>query len=309
MKAVAISDFNTEPTVVEVPSVQPGEGQLLVDVSSSSVNGMDSLTWTGAIKGMMPYEMPITLGRDFAGTVAALGPGVAGYSVGDAVFGVLLSMPLHGGTFAEQTIVPAMTVAKLPAGLDPAVAGALGLAGTAAKVAVDALAPAAGDTVLIAGATGGVGAIAIQLAKARGATVVATATPDEETAFVRGLGADETVDYRDDLVGAVRQLYPDGVSAVLHAAGDGIALADLVVPGGRYASTLGIGPGALAGRDVQATAVMAIPLTNILDELAAAVTSGQVRVPISRTYPLVQVGQAMKDFITGSQGKIAIAVR
>ena len=96
---------------------------------------------------------------------------------------------------------------------------------------------------------------------------------------------------------------------MLHAAGDGIALADMVVSGGRFASTLGVGPEQLAGRDVQATIVMAVPNPQVLGELAAAVAEGSLKVPISKTYGLDQIGQALKDFGSGSLGKISVAVR
>jgi NADPH:quinone reductase-like Zn-dependent oxidoreductase len=309
MKTISIAEFNADPIARDVPTPVPADGEVLVDVEFASVNGMDAMTWAGYIEGMMPYELPITLGRDFSGTVSALGAGVEGLAVGDPVFGMLMSMPLHAGTFAESITVPIWGLTKRPSGLDTKSTGALGLAGTAAKTAVDALAPTAGQTVLVVGATGGVGAIAIQLAKAQGATVIATAATPEEVAFVRGLGADETVDYRGDLAAAVRALYPDGVDAVLHAAGDGVALADVVAPGGRFASTLGVGPDQLAGRDINATVVMAIPSSDTLTALAAAVADGTLRVPIGNTYPLDQVSQALKDFTSGTVGKIAVAVR
>jgi NADPH:quinone reductase-like Zn-dependent oxidoreductase len=309
MKTISIAEFNADPIARDVPIPVPADGEVLVDVEFASVNGMDAMTWAGYIEGMMPYELPITLGRDFSGTVSALGAGVEGLAVGDPVFGMLMSMPLHAGTFAESITVPTWGLTKRPSGLDTKSAGALGLAGTAAKTAVDALAPTAGQTVLVVGATGGVGAIAIQLAKAKGATVIATAVTPEEVAFVRGLGADETVDYRGDLAAAVRALYPDGVDAVLHAAGDGVALAEVVAPGGRFASTLGVGPDQFGGRDINATVVMAIPSSDTLAALAAAVADGTLRVPIGNTYPLDQVSQALKDFTSGTVGKIAVAVR
>jgi NADPH2:quinone reductase len=309
MKKVSISEFNADPIVQDVATPMPADGEVLVDVEFASVNGMDAMTWAGYIEGMMPYEMPITLGRDFSGTVSALGAGVDGLAVGDPVFGMLMSMPLHDGTFAESAAVPAWGLVKRPDGLDAKSAGALALAGTAAKTAIDALALTAGQTVLIAGATGGVGAIAIQLAKSIGATVIATAATPDEAAFVRDLGADETVDYRGDLAAAVSALYPDGVDAVLHAAGDGVALADLVAPGGRFASTLGVGPDQLADRDIEATVVMAMPNSETLDALATAAANGTLRVPIGNTYPLDQVAQALKDFTSGTVGKIAVAVR
>jgi NADPH:quinone reductase len=309
MKAVAITEFNATLDATEVTAPTPSDGEVLIDVAFSSINGMDAMTWAGHIEGMMPYEMPITLGRDFSGTVAALGKGVSEFEVGDEVFGLLLNMPLRDGTFAEQVSVPAWGMVKRPNGIDAQAAGALALAGTAAKTGIDALALSSGDTVLICGATGGVGAIAIQLAKSAGASVIATAATADEVAFVRDLGADETVDYYKDVVGEVKALHANGVDAVLHAAGDGIALADMVVSGGRFASTLGVGPEQLAGRDVQATIVMAVPNPQVLGELAAAVAEGSLKVPISKTYGLDQIGQALKDFGSGSLGKISVAVR
>ena len=303
MKAVSISEFNADPIARDVATPVPADGEF------ASINGMDAMTWAGMIEGVMPYELPITLGRDVSGVVAALGAGVAGLAVGDPVFGMLLTMPLRDGTFAESVAVPFWGLTKRPDGLDAKSAGALALAGTAAKTAIDALALAEGQTVLIAGATGGVGGLAIQLAKSRGATVIATAATPEETAFVRDLGADETVDYRADLAAAVSALHPDGVDAVLHAAGDGVALAGLVAPGGRFASTLGVGPDQLARRDIESTVVMAIPNSETLDALAAAFADGSLRVPISQTYTLDQISQALKDFTSGTMGKIAVAVR
>ena len=265
---------------------------------------MDAMTWAGYIEGMMPYEMPITLGRDFSGTVVALCAGVTGFEVGEAVFGLLMKMAPHHGTFAEQSVVPVWGVAKQPNGIAAQAAGALALAATAAETAIDALAPQAGDTVPISGATGGIGAIAVHLAKSTGATVIATAATPDEAAFIRDLGAD----YRKDLVKEVRVLHPNGADAVLHAAGDGIALADLLRPGGRFASTLGIGPDQLGDRDVAATVVLAVANPQLLGELADTV-DGSVRVPISATYGLDHVAPAFKDFGSGSLGKISVAVR
>jgi NADPH:quinone reductase-like Zn-dependent oxidoreductase len=308
MKAIAINAFNAAPGLVDVPDPQPGDGEVLVNVEYASLNGMDLMTWLGYIQGAMPYEFPITLGRDFSGTVAALGAGVAGLKAGDPVFGLLLAMPLHDGTFAPQAKVPAMSVGKRPAGLDAKTAGALGLAGAAAKLAIDAVAPARGETVLVSGATGGVGALALQMAKARGARVIATAAP-AQASFVAKLGADETVDYTKDLAAAVKSSHPNGVDIVLHLAGDAAVLANLLKSGGRMASTLGVNSDQLERKDVTATPVMTIPSPELFEALAADVASGKLKVPITKTYSLDQVAQALNDFGAGTLGKFAIAVR
>jgi NADPH2:quinone reductase len=169
---------------------------------------------------MMEHRFPVVLGKDFAGTVAAVGPGIDGFAVDDTVFGVMMKPELGDGCFGERVAAPAAFAAKIPGGLDTATAGALGLAGTAAHDAVEAVEPQHGETVLVSGATGGVGIIAVQLLKARGAHVVATASTDQQIAFVKEHGADDIVDYRGDVAAAVREKRPDGVDAVLHFAGD-----------------------------------------------------------------------------------------
>jgi NADPH:quinone reductase-like Zn-dependent oxidoreductase len=201
-----------------------------------------------------------------------------------------------------------MFAAKIPDGLAVASAGVLGLAGATALAAIDAIDPQPGDTVLISGATGGVGSFAVQLAKARGATVIATARP-EAAAYVTGLGADETVDYAADASAAVRAQHPDGIDAIVHTAGDGVQLATLLKPGGRIASTIGLTAEQVGGTSVQVAPVMAMPTTDILDRLATAVVKGDLTVPIHRTYQLQDAGRALQDFTAGKLGKLAIAVR
>jgi NADPH:quinone reductase-like Zn-dependent oxidoreductase len=309
MKAIAIDDFATDPTVHDLADPTPGSGELLIRVAASSVNGMDLGVASGMVKGMMNYELPIVLGRDYAGTVELVGPGVSGFEVGDAVFGVFMKMTLGAfGTFCELVAAPAMFAAKIPDGLAVETAGVLGLAGATALAAIDAIDPKPGETVLISGATGGVGSFALQLAKARGATVVATATP-EHADYVRNLGADETVDYTADLNAAVRAQHPDGIDAIVHAAGDGAQLAGLLKPAGRIASTIGLTAEQVDGTDVQVTTIMGMPTTDILDRLATAVVKGDLTVPVDRTYELQDAGQALQDFTAGKRGKLAITVR
>ena len=308
MRAIAVDDFGATPALRELPEPEPGPGEVLVRVQASSINGFDLAVAGGRLKGLMEHRFPVVLGKDFAGTVEAVGEGVTGFTAGQQVFGVVMKPELGDGAFGQYVAVGEGFVTRIPAGLDLAVAGALGLTGTAAVTSVDAVNPAAGETVLVAGATGGVGAHAVQLAAARGAEVVATARPGEEAELVRALGAAHTVDYTGDVPAAVRSLRPDGVHAVVHLAGDGLQLAELLVPGGRIASTLGLGPDQLADRDVTATAVMAAPRAAILDRLAADVVAGRLRVPVTRTYGLAEVPQALGDFAAGALGKFAVAI-
>jgi NADPH:quinone reductase-like Zn-dependent oxidoreductase len=305
MKAVVISEQGAKPEVTEVPTPQPGAGEVLVKVQASSVNGFDLSVAAGHVVGMMEHRFPVVLGKDFAGTVEAVGDGVTRFQPGDRVFGVVTKAYLGDGGFGEYVTVPEeIGIAKLPEGVDVTAAGAVGLAGTAAVDALDAATPQRGETVLISGATGGVGAIAIQYAAAAGARVIATAKPGEEAEFVRALGAHEVVDHTGDLSAQVREVSPAGVDVIVHLAGDGATLAALLTEKGRIASTIGYGP----DQHPAAIFIMANPAPATLDRLAADLAAGRVTVPVERTYPLADVPAAFGDFAGGTRGKIAIVI-
>jgi len=309
MKAIATTDFGAPATLVEIPAPEPAEGEILVRVASSSINGFDLSVASGRLKRMVEHRFPVVLGKDFAGTVEAVGGGVDGFAEGDTVFGVLMKPELGDGCFAERITTPAAFAAKVADGLDAAAAGALGLAGTAAHDAVEAVEPKHGETVLVSGATGGVGIIAVQLLKASGAHVIATASTDDEIAFVREHGADDVVDYHGDVAAAVRREHPGGVEAVLHFAGDGAVLVALLTPGGRIASTLGLTPEQLGRDDVILAPIMASPATATLAKLADAAATGIIHVPIMRTYGLEDVPRGLADFAAGTLGKLAVRIR
>lgn len=310
MRAIAFSDFGVAPEVHELPVPEPGPGEVLVRVNHSSVNGFDVAVAAGMVKEIMEHRFPVVLGKDYAGIVEAVGEGVASVKEGDEVFGVLMRDYIGDGTFAEFVVIPEeIGLAKVPGGLDLPTAGALGLTGTAAHATIEAVSPSSGETVLISGATGGVGSKAIQFAVARGAEVIATAKPAEEAEFVKGLGAHHTVDYTAGMADQVRGIKSDGVHAAIHLAGDGFELVDLVSDGGRFASTLGLGPDQLSGKNVQATSIMAMPTADVLLQLAAEVEAGRLQVPVKHTYTLEEVPQAINDFARGSLGKFAIEIR
>ncbi|WP_370666202.1 NADP-dependent oxidoreductase [Streptomyces sp. IBSBF 2507] len=295
--------------MAEAETPRPEAGEVLVKVAVSSVNGFDLSVLGGHLQGMMEHRFPLVVGMDFAGTVEALGEGVDGFAVGDAVFGVAMKPYLGGGALAEYVAVNAgYGVTHVPEGLDVKDAGALGLAGTAALNSVDAVSPDKGETVLISGATGGVGALAVQLAAARGARVIATARPGEEADFVRSLTEADVavVDFTGDLVAQVRALAPGGVDAVLHLAGDGTALAGLLRPGGRLASTLGLTQDAVEGVDVTVHSIMADPNPGTLSALADQAATGALRIPVNATFPLERAAEAFDAFRAGTFGKITV---
>jgi NADPH:quinone reductase-like Zn-dependent oxidoreductase len=307
MKAIAIGDFGAPPSLHDLPVPEPGEGEVLVRVEASSVNGIDVAVAGGYRKGTAEPRFPVVLGRDFAGTVEAAGAGVQSLVPGDAVFGVVTTTVPGNGAFGEYTNAPEAYTARVPAGLDLATAGALGLAGTAALAAIDAVAPLAGERLLISGATAGVGMFAAQLAKAYGAYVITTQRPGDDDAHLCGPGARDPAGFTGDVPMVVIALRRGGMHAVVHLAGDGLELADLLMPGSRVASPLSL-PDDQLGRAVQATPVRALPSTQILGRLAADVVDGQLTVPVQRTYALADVPRALADFEAGTRGKLAISV-
>ncbi|MDQ0578758.1 NADP-dependent oxidoreductase [Streptomyces rishiriensis] len=309
MRAVALNEVPSAPTVTEVATPRPEAGELLVKVAVSSVNGFDLSVTSGRLQGMMEHRFPLVVGMDFAGTVEALGEGVDGIAVGDAVFGVAMKPYLGSGALAEYLTVSAgYGVAPIPAGLDIKDAGALGLAGTAALNSVAAAAPEKGETVLVSGATGGVGALAVQLAAARGARVIATARPGREADFVAGLSDAHiaVVDHTADLDAQVRALAPEGVDVVLHLAGDAGQLAGLLREGGRIASTLGLTQEAVGTGGVIVHPIMADPNPRTLATLADRVAAGELRVPVTATFSLQEAPEAFDAFRAGTLGKISV---
>jgi len=295
--------------MTEVETPVPGATDIRIRVSGSSLNGFDTALVRGFFNGILPHRFPVVLGRDFAGTVDAVGADVTTFATGQSVFGVVLTFPLNAGGFGEYLVLPAdHSIAPVPEGVDLATAGVIGLAGSAALAALDAVQLNAGDTVLVSGATGGVGAFVLQLATAAGATTIATATPGVETEHVRQLGAAHVVDHTKDLAAQVRAVAPTGVDAALHFAGDPAALVELVADGGRFASLLMMDASPFASRGITATAVAAAPNPAGLTSLAERVAAGQLTVPVQRTYPLAQVPQAFADFAAGTVGKLAVHV-
>jgi len=311
MRAFTLDSFDSRPGLREdLPTPEVGPGQLLVRVRASSVNPVGAFIAGGVLKGMVEHEFPVVLGRDYAGVVEQAGLAVTGYAVGDEVFGFLphAGPEVHDGTWAELILVSQdRSVARRPASADPAAAGAAPLAAITALAAYDALDLGKGATVLVVGASGGVGSFAVQLAAAAGATVLAPGLPEDHD-YLRGLGAAEVLDRNGDVAAQVRERYPDGVDALADFASGSPdllnAYAAVVRDGGRIASSAGA-----AGDGPGRTNVGAAPTTENLERLAGLLADGTLSVPIQASYPLAQVDQALKA-LTGqhTQGKLAVTL-
>ena len=248
------------PTIAQLDVPEPGEGEVRVQIHAASLNGFDLAVAAGYLTGMMKHRCPVVLGKDFAGVVDAVGPGVTGYATGDRVFGVVTRPYLGDGSFGEYVVVPvAVGLAKLPASVGFLEGASLGLAGTAALDAVDAAELEPGQVVLVVGATGGVGTQVVQLAAQAGARVIATAHTDEERALVTGLRAGDVVDHTEDVAKQVGPLASGGVDVVVHLAGDPGPLLPVVRDGGRFVSTLIGSPDQVPAENLTVLAVAANP--------------------------------------------------
>ena len=306
MRAFTLDTFDSAAHLRhDLPEPRPAANELLVRVHASSVSPADAAIAAGMLKEMFEHDFPVTLGRDFDGTVQQTGGDVSRYQPGEQVYGFLLhaNPKVHDGSWAELIAVPEDNlVAAAPASLDTEHAGAAPLAGITALAALDALAPTNGETVLVIGATGGVGSLFVQLAAAAGAHIVATGLAEDEQ-YLRDLGASELLDRNTDLAGPFRERHPDGADAILdlvsYAPQDG-----LLKTGGRLASPLGA-----AGDGDRRFNLMAQPTPANLKRLASLLDDGTVRVPIERRYDLEHTADALADLAgQHTRGKIALAL-
>jgi NADPH:quinone reductase len=305
MRAFTLDRFGTRPALRDdIPEPDVGDDDLLVRVHAASVNPVDVFIAAGAMEEMAEHEFPVTLGRDFAGVVEQVGSGVSGYRAGDEVFGFVLHADpaVHDGSWAELITISEDIVAQKPRSLDFAQAGAAPLAAISALAAFDALAPAAGETVLVVGAPGGVGSFFVQLAADAGANVIAPALPEDHD-YLRGLGVSELTDRNADFAAAVRASHPDGVDTVLDVVSPEPDTS-LLAEGGRLASTIGAagdGPGRFN--------VVAQPTPAGLLRLAELLDSGTLQVSLQRSYELDRAGDALEALpTTHTQGKLGVTI-
>jgi NADPH2:quinone reductase len=308
MRAITLDELGSQPALrTDLPVPTPATDEVLIRVRASSVNPVDNAIAAGRLKDMVEHEFPITLGRDYAGVVEQIGDEVTGYSVGDEVFGFLGAMnpTVHLGSWAELTVVSESgSIARKPDGVEFATAGAAPLAAVTAISAIDALALDQGDTLLIVGATGGVGSAAVQLAAAAGATVIAPALPEDEQ-YLRALGVADILPRDGDLAATIRERYPEGGDARLDNLSYAPGAYDTALKdGARVAS-----PNNAAGEGPGRINVMAAPTGESLERLARLLQAGTVKVPIHRSYSLDEAAAAMRALITThTQGKIALRV-
>lgn len=309
MRAIS-QDVTGGPEVLketELPRPEPGVGQIQIAVRAAGVNPTD---WKHRAAGLFVKDLPRVLGWDVSGVVTAVGIGVTLFAPGDEVFG-MVPYPYGVGTHAEYVTGPARAFVHKPAALDHVQAGALPLAAlTAYQALVDTADIRPGQRVLIHAAAGGVGHLAVQIAKAKGAHVIGTASAAKHD-FLRSLGADEVIDYREtDFVAAAGT-----VDVVLDCiGGDTLTRSlDVVREGGTVVSILPpVDPATVAAAAERGIrlAVMIVEADHAgMREIAALAESGALRAHIAATFPLEEAAKAHEMGETGrTQGKIVLEV-
>jgi NADPH2:quinone reductase len=313
MRAAAIDRFGG-PEVLSihtVPVPEPNAQDVLIALDAAGVGSWDAPLrageWTAGEE-----DFPIILGLDGAGTVVAVGARVERVAVGDYVYSYSYANP-KGGFYAEYVAVSAGKVAPVPGALDDIQAGALPALGLTALQGVDdTLELAAGDSVIVHGASGNVGMLAVQFAKHRGARVLATASGSDGVELVRRLGADEVVDgRRDDITLAAKRFAPDGIDAVLAFVG-GKELThclDALRDGGRVAYPNGVEPEPRKRRGLSMTSYDAEVGPRELERLGRAIEEARLEIPIAEVFSLEDAPKAHERLERGHVlGRIVLSI-
>jgi len=300
MKAVRFDKYGGVEVlqVVEVPIPEPSRAEALVKVKAASINPGEAKIRDGLLHAMWPATFPSGEGTDLAGIVTKLGPGIEGFKVGDEVIGFTDRRASH----AEYVIVEAPNLTLKPAKVSWEVAGSLAVAGSTAYASVRAVALKSGDTVAVSGAAGGVGSIAVQLAKRAGAAVIGIASPANHP-WLAALGV-KPESYGADLADRLRKIR---LEAFIDTHGGGyVKLAvELGIPRERIQTIIDFA--AVREYGVKSEGSNAARSAAVLAELAALVASGDLEVPIAATFPLDQVRAAFSLLAQGHvRGKIVL---
>ncbi|MEU3355792.1 NADP-dependent oxidoreductase [Streptomyces sp. NPDC037389] len=306
MKAVSYRAYGG-PEVLEygdLPLPKVGPDSVLIKVRAAAVNPVDWKAREGYLDGMLQPVFPVVPGWDVSGVVVGLGADTPEYQEGDEVIGYVREDLLSRGTFAEYVAAPVRTLAPKPAGLTFEEAAAIPLAGLTALQSLRAVRAGEGDTVLIHGASGGVGSMAVQLARRIGARVIGTAG-ERNHDYLRALGA-EPVTYGDGLVERVRALAPQGVDVVLDLVGGGAVTTSPAVTahGARLVSIADPAVTELGGR-----VLWVRPDTADLAELGRLAAEGALKVEVAEVFPLEKTADAHRRSAEGhTRGKIVVTV-
>lgn len=306
MKAARISEYGSAEvvTVEEIDKPVAAAGQVLVAVKASSINPFDRMMREGYLKDML--TLPFTLGGDIAGVVEAVGEGVENVAVGDAVYGQANVIAGNSGAFAELAATKAEQVAKKPESLDFPAAAAVVLTGVSAWQALTQhIQLKSGQKILIHGGAGGIGTIAIQIAKHLGAYVATTATGDGLD-YVKQLGADQVIDYQNE---KFEELVSDFDAVYDTVAGETYDRSFAVLKEGGIIVSMNAQPNEELAEQHKVTALLQSTkvTTSSLDELTKLIDEKVVTVHVDQTFALENVQAAFKAWESGAvKGKVVL---
>ncbi|MFF0948510.1 NADP-dependent oxidoreductase [Rhizobium leguminosarum] len=298
MKAALLKSYGDvdQFEIGDIPTQKPGPGEILIKIEASAVNPFDLILRQGFVAKFIPLPLPAVLGGDAAGTISALGDGVSGFAVGDRI---VADFAANGkGAHAEYGVLPATSVAKLPAGLSFEQGASLVKAGLTGRQAVEALDVKAGDRVLVSGGLGTVGRSAIQYLKQIGAKPVAGVRPERlnEGRTLAGEALDITLPAAS----------PDFDYAISAAGPVAANLIGQVRDGGTIASIVPVPEGANAGNRLTIHELFHRTDTATLDAVLDAAVRGLLVVPISHTFTLDEIGAAQNAVAAGAPGKVVL---
>jgi NADPH:quinone reductase-like Zn-dependent oxidoreductase len=305
MRAAGITALGEPVEILEVDEpAPPAPDEVLIDVATAGIGNWDELVRIGSWQIGGPA--PMALGTEAAGTVAAAGSGVAELREGDEVITHPLPLRRHG-TWAGRVLAPAAAVAHRPPEASWEACGAFPIpALTAAQALDEALGIERGDWIVVNGAGGVTGGLLVQLAAARGARVIATASP-KKAERIRGYGASEVLDYHGDWPALARESAGDGAAKAVNAArGQAATTLKAVADGGRLATITGDPP--REERGVSVADVYVRPDGRQLSALTELLASGTLSVPIASVHPLEQAAQALREVVAGADGAIVLSI-
>jgi NADPH:quinone reductase-like Zn-dependent oxidoreductase len=315
MHAVALDQFGGPDTLTlhTLPIPEIGSTEVLIHLETAGVGEWDPFERQGGYAEMFDLKptFPYILGSEGAGTIAAAGAEVDAFQVGDLVYAASFLNP-KGGFYAEYAAVDTQFVSKIPAKLTPEQAGVMGGVGlTALRGLEDTLNLKPDETVLIFGASGGIGHMAVQLAKLMGAHVFAVASGEDGVALVERLNADQVVEgHRDNLLAAIQEFAPDGIDAALLTAGGEAAekTVEGMRNGGRVAYPGDMDPEPQTRPNIEFMRYDGKPDADIIRRLNQWIDSGPFTVHIARTFPLEKAADAHRALDEHYLGKLALRI-
>jgi NADPH:quinone reductase len=310
MRAVGVTEFGGPEALqlVDVPAEPLGPGQVRLRVTAATINPTDTYSRNGTYAQRDPVkEFPYVPGMDVAGELAEVADDVdIDIAVGEHVMGIVVPTGAHGG-YREDIVLPARSIARVPAGASDAAASTLPMNGLTARLALDRMALQPGQVLAVTGAAGAFGGYVVQLAKSEGLTVVADASEADEE-LVRDLGADVVVRRGDDVAAAIRERYPDGVDGLADGSVQDAAVLPAVKDGGAVATVRGYrGDGQ---RDVRVFPVLVRHYAleaEALDRLREQVEKGELTLRVAQTFPAADAAEAHRRLEAGGvRGRLVL---